>query len=137
MTIAFEAVNSAVSGSAVSALSFSLPSAAARQLLVATFGFENVLASSGPWVAEGDGTGSPPKAGAATGWERIVYQAPSADGGCGVEVWATLWGSGTAGQFVFDTSRTLTYQIARYTGIYDTGATIPGFRPVSGGIVRA
>lgn len=139
MAIAFEAVNSAASGSAVTELSFTLTGTPSRQLLIATFGFENVLASSGPWVVDSDGTGSPPSMGAATGWQRVCWKPPSADGGNGIEVWAVLWGSGTTGRAVFDAARTVVYQIARYTGIYDPlgsgGAS--SLLPVSQGIIRA
>lgn len=123
MSVLFQAASAPVSSASASSGTIVWPGTPSGQMLIAVFGFENVLASSGPWVIDKDG--SPP--GSATGWLRSFYRPPSADGGCGLEVWNSYdWSSGIGGStFHFDASRPFVAQGLVYTGQYFDGTTDP------------
>lgn len=107
--IAFENITS-ISGSSNLA-TITWPGSPSSQMLLAVFGFENVNHASGPWI-----TGTP----GSTGLGRLLYKPPSADGGCGIEVWiAKRWEVGASTDFSFDTSRPYAALGAVYTGQYN------------------
>lgn len=60
-------------------------------LIMYVIAVENVAAGSGPWVAPNTTTPGTAVIGPATGWEQVLYQAPSATG-VGLEVWAAIEG---------------------------------------------
>ncbi len=124
MSLAFESIGAAVSGTADHA-DWTISGSASGELLVAVFAFENVNVGSGPWLIEGDVAHSPPEMCAANGWERVLYEEPSANGGNGLEVWVAYWRSGTGGRAVFDTTRTFVMRVGVYAGQFDPGGTLP------------
>jgi hypothetical protein len=110
--IAFQAASAPQSSAGASSATITWPGSPSGQMLLAVFGFENVLAASGPWVDHSE----------SGGWERAFYQPPSADGGCGLEVWNTQgWSSGPTTKFDFVASEAYVAEGAVYTGQY-TGA---------------
>lgn len=112
MSIAFQGISSAISSGSASSGTITWPGSPSNQLLLGIFGFENVNANSGPWISDTDG---------ATGFARLFYQNPSANGGCGLEVWlAKFWSVGASTPFNFFTTRAFVAIGATYSGQYTT-----------------
>ena len=122
MAIAFASATSAIS-SASAGFSGDLTwtGSPSSQLLLAVFGFENVNASSGPWIML-DPTHT--HVGSGSGWARVCYQPPSADGGNGLEIWAAIWTSGPSTSFLFDATYAYVGRGLVYTGEYNPGAAL-------------
>lgn len=112
--ISFVGVGAAAEGSAVTGLSVPTPAGLANHdLLIVVFGFEGVAAASGPYVSD---------TGTATGWFRVLSQAPAGGVGTGLEVWAAVWETGLTTPFNFFAAQTVVAREVAYRGNADTVA---------------
>lgn len=83
--------------------------------LIAVFGFQDVPADSGPWIVDTPGSG---------GWQRLLFQSPSATGS-GLEVLHShAWSAGDDTEFAFDTTYSWIARGVQYTGQLATGALV-------------
>ena len=87
MTISFVDHCTPQSATGATSVTMTTPAAAGEfDLAILAAAFEGRGAGSGPWIDGSHGTGY---VALSTGWQRVLYQAPSATGN-GLEVWAAL-----------------------------------------------
>ena len=128
MAFSFIAANSAT-GTGVTSLACNLAAGtAAGDLLVIAYAFENVAASSGPWIIPNVGQLNPNGIGPANSWQQACWQAPSGTG-TGIEVWAAIYSSGTAITGNFAASQNVSVVTCTYRGEYNPTGNILGAPP--------
>ena len=103
--------------------------AAAGDIIVSVFAFENVAAGSGPWIVPNIGQFTTQYIGPSTGWEQVCWQSPSA-AGVGIEVWSAQLFSGTQQFAKFAASQNCQAVNAAYRGALLAG------NPVTNGGMR-
>jgi len=125
MSFSYKGQNSAV-GTGVTELGCNLPAGTAvGDIIVAVFAFENVGATSGPWIIPNIGQFPNQYIGPDTDWWQACWQAPSA-AGVGIEVWWAILESGTNFFAKFVTSRSASLVCTSYSGEYNpTGRVNP------------
>lgn len=117
MAFAFIGNNSATATSATE-IDCNVPAGVALgQLIVAVFAFEGVGIGSAPYITPNTGGLSTNYIGPFTGWEQILQEAPTGTG-VGIEVWASIYLSGTAQFAKFNSTYNCVTVTAAYSGAY-------------------
>lgn len=128
MAFSFISSNNAV-GTGVTSLTLNVPAGiSAGQLLVSVWAFENVAAGSGPWIIPNTGQFNPDGLGPAKSWQQVAFQSPSV-AGVGIEVWASIYSSGTDTIGNFAASQNVTAVIGAWSGEYNPTGLISGAPP--------
>jgi len=96
---------------------------AVGNLIVAVFAFENVGVGSAPYITPNIGQLANTYIGPHTNWEQICQQAPSGTG-FGLEVWASIYQSGSFQFAKFNGTYSCTTVTAAYSGAYAPNNTI-------------
>lgn len=122
MSLSFIDIADHKNGGSATSLTFGVGVAAAFDLLLIVLGFEAVAPGSGPWVAPNSTPGHLSSTG--NGWKQLLAQDPEA-AGCGLEVWAAVYGSGSVAIADFNASYAVQGLMAIYRGeYYDSSAGV-------------